>query len=101
MNFGLDDTVIKSLCDVFCQHANIRQVLVFGSRAKGNYRPGSDIDLALVGDDITFNQRNTILGQILDTGILYGIDLVDYNKKKDTNIGEHIARVGIPLYSAS
>ena len=52
MKFGLSDTVIKELQDVFRRHTNIKKVLIFGSRSKGNYREGLDIDLAVIGDHI-------------------------------------------------
>ena len=101
MQYGLSDRTIADLQTVFRNQANIRQVLIFGSRAKGNYRPGSDIDLALVGDGITLKQRNELLHRFDDMGILYKIDLVDYNKKIGTPIGDHINRVGQVLYSAT
>ena len=52
MKFGLSDTVIKELQDVFRRHANIKKVLIFGSRSKGTYREGSDIDLAVIGEGV-------------------------------------------------
>ena len=55
MKFGLSDTVIRELQDVFRRHANIEKVLIFGSRSKGNYRAGSDIDLAVVGQGIDYS----------------------------------------------
>lgn len=101
MLYGLSDRTIADLQTVFRNQANIRQVLIFGSRAKGNYRPGSDIDLALVGDGITLKQRNELLHRFDDMGILYKIDLIDYNKHVGTPIGDHIKRVGQVLYSAN
>ena len=85
---------------IFREQKNIRKVLIFGSRAKGNYKPGSDIDLAIIGDCITLRQRNEILNRIDDLGILYKIDLLDYNKTAGTPIGEHIDRVGQVFYTA-
>ena len=79
MRFGLSDTVIKELQDVFRRHANIKKVLIFGSRSKGNYRAGSDIDLAVIGT----------------------VDLLDYQKKRGTPIGDHIDRVGQVFYEAA
>ena len=96
----MSDRTIADLQGIFREQKNIREVLIFGSRAKGNYRPGSDIDLALVGDGITLRQRNEILNHIDDLGILYKIDLLDYNKIAGTPIGEHIDRVGQVFYSA-
>ena len=101
MKFGLSDTVIKELQDVFRRHANIKRVLIFGSRSKGNYRAGSDIDLAVVGKDIDYNLLLTIQCEIDDLEMLYSIDLLDYQKQKGTPIGDHIDRVGQVFYEAA
>ena len=99
MKYGLSDTVIKELQDVFRRHVNIRKVLIFGSRSKGNYREGSDIDLALIGID--YRQLLEILCEIDDLELLYSVDLLDYQKKKGTPIGDHIDRVGQVFYEAA
>ena len=101
MRFGLSDTVIKELQDVFRRHANIKKVLIFGSRSKGNYRAGSDIDLAVIGNDIDYNQLLSILCEIDDLELFYSVDLLDYQKKKGTSIGDHIDRVGQVFYEAA
>lgn len=101
MRFGLSDTVIKELQDVFRRHANIKKVLIFGSRSKGNYRAGSDIDLAIVGNDIDYSQLLTILCEIDDLELLYSVDLLDYQKKRGTPIGDHIDRIGQVFYEAA
>ncbi len=101
MKFGLSDTVIKELQDVFRRHANIRKVLIFGSRSKGNYRAGSDIDLAVIGSDVDYNLLLDILCEIDDLDLLYSVDLLDYQKKKGTPLGDHIDRVGQVFYEAA
>ena len=101
MRFGLSDTVIKELQDVFRRHTNIKKVLIFGSRSKGNYRAGSDIDLAVIGNDIDYNQLLSILCEIDDLELFYSVDLLDYQKKKGTSIGDHIDRVGQVFYEAA
>jgi predicted nucleotidyltransferase len=101
MKFGLSDTVIQELQDVFRRHANIRKVLIFGSRSKGNYRAGSDIDLALIGTGIDYRQILDISLEIDDLGLLYSIDLLDYQSKAGTPIGDHIDRVGQVFYEAA
>jgi len=101
MKFGLSDTVIKELQDVFRRHANIKKVLIFGSRSKGNYRAGSDIDLAVIGNDIDYNLLLSILCEIDDLELLYAVDLLDYQKKKGTPIGDHIDRVGQVFYEVA
>lgn len=101
MKFGLSDTVIKELQDVFRRHANIEKVLIYGSRSKGNYRAGSDIDLAVIGKDIDYNLLLSILCEIDDLDLLYTVDLLDYQKKKGTPIGDHIDRVGQVFYAVA
>ncbi len=101
MKFGLSDTVIKELQDVFRRHVNIEKVLIFGSRSKGNYRPGSDIDLAIVGKDIDYRQLLDIQTEIDDLEMLYSIDLLDYQSKVGTPIGDHIDRVGQVFFEAA
>ena len=70
-------------------------------RSKGNYREGSDIDLAVIGENIDYNQILTILCEIDDLELLYSIDLLDYSKKAGTPIGDHIDRVGQVFYEAA
>ena len=101
MKFGLSDTVIKELQDVFRRHANIKKVLIFGSRSKGNYRAGSDIDLAVIGQDIDYNLLLNIHCEIDNLDLLYSVDLLDYQKKKGTPIGDHIDRVGQVFYEVA
>ena len=101
MKFGLSDLVIQELQDVFRRYANIEKVLIFGSRSKGDYRAGSDIDLAVIGKDIDYSVLLDIQCDIEDLELLYSIDLIDYQKKKGTPIGDHIDRVGQVFYEAA
>ncbi|MBO4875097.1 MAG: nucleotidyltransferase domain-containing protein [Bacteroidales bacterium] len=98
MKFGLSDSVIVELQDVFRRHKNISKVLIFGSRAKGNYREGSDIDLVAIGNNLDYNQIIKILTEIDDLELLYSVDLLDYSKIIGTPIGDHINRVGQVFY---
>lgn len=96
--YGLSDAVITDICGVFRHFPNIDRVLIFGSRAKGVYSEGSDIDLAVIGEGLTFNQLMDINIRIEDLGLLYKVDVVDYSKNAGTPIGQHIDRVGKLFY---
>ena len=98
--FGLSDTVIEDIRRIFKRHENIRKVFIFGSRAKDTYHNGSDIDLAAVGQGLTYNQLMDIAIQIEDLGLLYKVDVLDYDKQKGTPLGTHIDRVGQVFYQA-
>lgn len=75
--------------------------LIFGSRSKGNYRAGSDIDLAVIGNDIDYNLLLSVLCEIDNLELLYSVDLLNYQQKKGTPIGDHIDRVGQVFYEAA
>lgn len=94
----MSDATIGDLRDVFAKYPEVHRVLIFGSRAKGNYREGSDIDLAVEGENIDRHLLMHIQADIQDLGLLYGVDLLDLNKYKDEPIGEHVRRVGLPFY---
>ena len=69
--FGLLSTTLEKLNSVFAQYAAIDSVLIYGSRAKGNYRAGSDIDLTIEGSEISFAE----FMQIDDLMLPYTVDL--------------------------
>jgi predicted nucleotidyltransferase len=49
MKFGLSNATLEKFHSVFSKYPEIEEVLIYGSRAKGNYREGSDIDITLKG----------------------------------------------------
>ena len=65
-------------------------MILFGSRAEA-FRTGSDIDLALVGEDINHEELLRIYNDIDDLGLLYKVDLLHYEEKRGTPIGENIS----------
>lgn len=96
--FGLSGEVIREINEVFKLFPNIEEVVIFGSRAKGNFRTGSDIDLVAKGKGITFDQLVDINLKIEDLGLLYKVDVLSYPEKTGTPIGDHIDRVSRLFY---
>lgn len=97
--FGLPSATLENLNSVFAQHSAIDTVLIYGSRAKGNYRPGSDIDLTLKGKEIPFAEFMQIENQIDDLMLPYTVDLSQYNKLNNPELIAHINRVGAVIYT--
>ena len=92
--FGLSDETVRRICDVLCDFNCISLVKIYGSRAKGNYRPGSDIDLVLYGDNIDIKTLNTINGRLDDLLLPYSFDLTVWQSINNRDLREHIERVG-------
>ena len=53
---GLQPGDLKSICSILAKEPTVEKAILFGSRAKGNYRPGSDVDIALKGKDLSANE---------------------------------------------
>jgi predicted nucleotidyltransferase len=99
MKFGLEQNIIDTLITVFEQNSKVDKALVFGSRAKGNYRPDSDIDIAIKGKDLTTDDIIAMSVAFEEKGISYKIDLINDHTIKEPDLKNHIKRVGIELYS--
>lgn len=98
---GLSESTIEKLHKVFAQCQQIEKVLIYGSRAKGNYRAGSDIDLTILGSEITFLQQMYIESQIDDLLLPYTVDLSQYRKIENQEFRDHIDRIGFLFYEAN
>jgi len=99
MKFGLEVQVIENIISVLEQHPKVDKAFVFGSRAKGNYRPDSDIDIAIKANEITTDDIIALSVAIETKGITHKFDLLAYNSIKEPALKEHIDRVGIEFYS--
>lgn len=100
--FGLKETTIEKLCGVFAKYPQVSKAVLYGSRAKGNYKNGSDIDLTLHGGtDLTLSVLYKILDDIDDLLLPYTIDLSIYRTLSDPDFLDHIQRVGVTFYDKS
>jgi nucleotidyltransferase substrate binding protein (TIGR01987 family) len=97
LEIGLTDILIEKIQNVFSKYKEIESVIVFGSRAKGNFRNGSDIDIALKGE-ISFDLRTKIALALDEIEIPYEIDLKVFNTISNQDLVEHINRVGVSIY---
>jgi uncharacterized protein len=96
--FGLKEVTINKLISVFLQYPNIEKVLLYGSWAKGNYRNGSDIDLTLIGENISYSQLSKIDIEIDDLLLPYLVDLSIFSDIDNPDLIDHINRVGMVFY---
>ena len=83
---------------MLAQHPAIERAILFGSRAKGNYKNGSDIDLALAGP-VGFSELGKIAGEIDDLLLPWEIDLLAYESITNQDLRDHIQRVGQLFYT--
>lgn len=99
MRFGLKNDIVDKINRAISSVPVIEEAIVYGSRAKGNSKPGSDIDIALKGNKITMDDLNR-LNRILDDLLLpYTFDLTILRRIDNQELLDHIERVGIVLYT--
>ena len=99
--FGLKDSDLVIIREVLKGFPEIEEAVLYGSRAKGNHKTGSDVDLALKGSD-TARAVTSIWGILNDESPLpYFFDVLSYEQISNPDLKEHIDRVGISIYSRS
>lgn len=102
MKYGLPQTAIDKIRTVLSRYPQVEKAVLYGSRAKGNYKNGSDIDLTLRGgSDLTLNVIYRILDDLDELLLPYTIDLSIFNDIGDPDVIEHIQRVGVTFYDKS
>ena len=98
MKYGLDDSALTALESIFHHYPGVENVLIFGSRAKGNFKEGSDIDLAVKGVRLLFTDILELKVRMDDLNLPYKIDLLHYDAISDPEVKKHIDRVGKSFY---
>ncbi|HQV69510.1 MAG TPA: nucleotidyltransferase domain-containing protein [Thermoflexales bacterium] len=99
MRFGLSETAIQNMRDVFARHPQVERVILYGSRAKGNYKNGSDIDLTLQGDGLTLRALYRVMDDLDELLLPHSIDLSIMAHIDDPAVLDHIRRVGVVFYA--
>lgn len=95
---GLRQHDVEAIVNAVKKYKGIKEAILFGSRAKGNYSKGSDVDIAIKGD-INFKELSRLNYQLNQESMMpYKFDILQYAKSKNTSLKNHIDRVGIILY---
>ena len=98
MSHGLSRETVNRIRGVFARYPAVDKATLYGSRAKGNFKPGSDIDLTLHGAAITFHLLAEIAEALDDLLLPYTIDLSIFDTLEHAGLKEHIERVGMVFY---
>lgn len=96
--FGLSLRDLECIHSILNKYTNISKVVLFGSRAKGNFKSGSDIDLAVMDSDIPEETLIKILNDFKESDLPYFVDLVSFQSLQQNELKDHISRVGVLFY---
>lgn len=98
-SFGLEESDMEAINQILMTYDEIDEAYIFGSRAKGNYRQGSDVDIALKGEYIRRSQVLEISNLLNEeTNMPYRFDIVHFDSIDKRELSEHILRVKKVIY---
>jgi len=97
--YGLKQSVVNKIQQVLSDHSDVQKAILYGSRAMGSYKPGSDIDLILEGTALTLKQLNNIENELDDLLLPYELDLSIYHQIDNPDLLEHVKRAGVVFYT--
>lgn len=92
--FGLPDTALRQMRETLASCANVERAIIYGSRAKGNYRDNSDIDLTLEGKQLSSRDLATLEAQLDDLLLPWQMDLSDKKTLHNAHLLAEIERHG-------
>ena len=98
MKFGITDSELETITNVFLSSDKVDRAVLFGSRVKNDFRPGSDIDIAIYGVHLRFDDFLSLAVQVDALDLLYKIDLVRFESIESLELIDHINRLGVTIY---
>ncbi len=96
---GLTKEELERICAVFSNYQQVEKVMLYGSRAMGNFKPASDIDFTLMGKGIDLSLQTAIEFELDDLMLPYKFDVSIYDRIRNPEFLDHIHRVGKEIYS--
>lgn len=99
MSHGLNETNHGRLTRVFEAFPAVRSVLIFGSRARGDAREGSDFDLAVVAPDMTAADFARLWDAVESLELIFKIDLIHFDRLPEGPLKGRIRAEGRPFFS--
>lgn len=101
MKFGIKDKYLDELHDIFSQISGINRVVLYGSRARGDFKAGSDLDICLFGASISNSDVSLLLSKLYYSNIPYFFDVAVWDRIKNKAFADNIRRDGVEIYKHS
>jgi predicted nucleotidyltransferase len=98
LEIGISETNLEEIRDFAMKYPTIEKIVLYGSRAKGNFRPGSDLDMVLIGDELKLKDQLSFWSDLDDSYQPYLFDVAILSHIKNESLLDHIQRVGKVIY---
>ncbi|MCX7998542.1 MAG: nucleotidyltransferase domain-containing protein [Leptospiraceae bacterium] len=99
MKYGLKQEQLQEIVEFLSRYPQIEKAILFGSRALGTYKPSSDVDIAIFGEQADWKLASQLKLDIEEeTYLPYFFDIVSYNSIQEKNLKEEIDKKGVSIY---
>ena len=98
---GLTQRDIETLLRIFSKFKEVKSVYLYGSRAKGTHKFGSDIDFAIMNEGVSDRTISNIREEMEESDLPYFVDITNFATLNHKELAEQIQRVGISFYTFS
>ncbi len=95
---GIKEKHYQAVIQILRSHSRIEKAILFGSRAMQTYTTESDIDIALMGKDLTFTDQGELASRMEEINMAQSVDLLLYSAITNENLKKHIRRHGVVWY---
>ncbi len=97
--FGLSERSMEIIREIYARFDAVERVIVYGSRAMGTFREGSDIDMTIIADgEFTESELLDVADAFDDSMLPYLVDVSIFSELKNPDLIDHIKRRGKILY---
>lgn len=100
-NCGLSEKSTATLNKILAAYPHVEKAILYGSRAMGNYKNGSDIDLSLQGESLDQRIIFKLTQDFAESSLPYKVDVSVFEQIESAKLKEHIKRVGVVFYEKS
>ena len=97
-NNNIEESIKKRIAEIFQKNSTIEKAILFGSRARGNHKKTSDIDIAVFSKDMSPKDFNLLIDEINQINTALSFDIIHYERLNKENLKNDILKDGVIIY---
>lgn len=98
--YGMEDEELQLMRNIFSMTPHLEKVVLYGSRAKGTNKPFSDVDITLIGDQLTQDDLTDVMYRLSESSLPYFCDVSLFSHLNNPALIDHIQRRGKIIYAS-
>jgi predicted nucleotidyltransferase len=97
-NLGIKKDLLLQIQYIISKCSHVKKAVIFGSRARGDYKINSDIDIAIIGENVSYKDLNFIENGLSELNTALDFDIVPFEKISKTELRKNIYQDGVEIY---